>query len=188
MNFKEYLLTPYGIITAICVILYALPFVFGINPMLLNSLGWKDNSAIADGQWYRLISSIFLHGSFWHIMLNMYSLYNIGPTVKNIFDYTGQNGNMAFITIFLVSGICGSLASYYFTANPSLGASGAIFGLMGAMTAFAVLKNETEMLQSIMFIFAINVFYGFTTAGIDNSAHFGGFIGGIIAGLILILV
>lgn len=187
-NIREILLTPYGIIIAICVILYILPFVLSIDPNTFNSFGWKNNLAIKDGEWYRLITSVFLHGSFWHILLNMYSMYSVSPFLNQVLKYENQNVNLAFMTIFFVSGICGSLASFYFGQANSLGASGAIFGLVGAIAAFAILRGQTAILQNILFIIAINVFYGFSTQGIDNNAHLGGLVGGFATGLFLFLI
>jgi rhomboid protease GluP len=186
-NLREILLTPYGIIIAICVVLYILPFVLNIDPTYFNSFGWKDNFAIKDGEWYRFITSVFLHGSFWHILLNMYSLYSVSPFLNQILSFENQNVNLAFITIFFVSGICGSLASFYFGQANSLGASGAIFGLVGTIAAFAVLRGQMGILQNFLFILAINIFYGFSTPGIDNNAHFGGLAGGFATGLLLFM-
>jgi rhomboid protease GluP len=179
---------PQGVIIIICIILYALPYILNINPMYFNSLGWKDNAKIIDGEWYRLISSVFLHGGLFHIFLNMYSLYAVAPVVTNLYEYFGKNPNLSFITIFFVSGICGSLASFYFNPNFSLGASGAIFGLIGALLSVAIMRGQTSLLAGLIPTIAINVLYGMSTPMIDNSAHFGGMLGGMGIGALLLLL
>ncbi len=183
INYKEFLLTPWGIIIIICCLLY-LPQLAGID---VNSLGWKDNYAIRNGQWYRLITSIFLHGGIVHLVLNMASLYNLAPLTTKLLGMFGQNGNTAFLTVFFVSGLMGSLASYYFSQSYSLGASGAIFGLIGALLAIGYLKQLPDLYQSILSVAAINLFIGFTIPNIDNYAHIGGLVGGFLVTCLLIL-
>ncbi len=187
-NFLQTLIqTPFGWIIIVCCAIFFLPQLLGINPNLVNSLFAKDNSAIADGEWYRLITSVFLHGSFIHLVLNMYSLYVISPQVMDVYQHYGKNGNLSFFTIFFISGVFGSLASYFFTASPSLGASGAIFGLIGALLAYGVIKNDWSIVSGVIQVIAINVIFGLT-GGIDNMAHFGGLGGGFLVGSLLLLL
>jgi rhomboid protease GluP len=184
MNFKELFFTPYGIIIIICVALYFAPNLLNISTFQFQSIGWKNNVAINDGEWYRLISAIFLHGSILHLFLNMYSLWAVTPSITSLFGSIGKNPNLVFITIFLLSGICGNLFSYYFNSSNSLGASGAIFGLIGAIAAFAILKQQTEILTSLLYVLGLNLLIGLMPgSGIDNYGHLGGLIGGFLVGL-----
>jgi rhomboid protease GluP len=189
MNIKELFFTPYGIIIVICVVLYFAPTLLNIPTLQFQSIGWKSNVAINDGEWYRLISAIFLHGSFLHLFLNMYSLWAVTPTVTSIFGSLGKNPNLVFISIFLISGICGNILSYYFNSSNSLGASGAIFGLIGAIAAFAILKQQTEIMTNILYVLGLNLILGLMPgSGIDNFGHLGGLIGGFLVGLGFLLL
>mgnify|MGYP000989394012 FL=1 len=96
------------------------------NTNVLVFLGAKVNSLIAQGEYYRLVTCMFLHGGIVHLGFNMYALYSIGPLVENVF------GRKKFILIYFISGILSSLMSYTFSSGISIGASGAIFGLLGA--------------------------------------------------------
>ena len=179
--------TPYGWIIIVCCVIFFLPQLLGFNPNVINTLFAKDNLAIADGEWYRLITSVFLHGSFIHLVLNMYSLYVISPQVMDIYQHYGKNDNLSFFLIFMISGVLGSLASFFLTANPSLGASGAIFGLIGALLAYGIIKSDFSIVSGVMQIIVINIIFGLT-GGIDNMAHFGGLAGGLAVGSILLLI
>lgn len=135
---------------------------------------------IADGQWYRLITAAFLHGSFLHIGFNMYALYYLGPDLERFF------GRARFTVIYFVAALGGGVASYYFSDvnTVSVGASGAIFGLMAASIA---LGHEVHAdIRQYISLFAINVMIGFMSPGIDWRAHLGGAIaGGLTAWLML---
>jgi rhomboid protease GluP len=187
MNYKELLLTPYFIIIIFCVAVYFVPILLGFNFQFVNFFV-KDNLAIKAGEYYRILSSVFLHGSVTHLLLNMYSLWNTGPMVMNISNILGRNSVADFLTVFFVSGVLGSIFSYLFTLNPSLGASGAIFGLIGFVMAFAIIKNQVELAQNIAIIIIINVLYSMVERNIDNWAHFGGFVGGILTGFLFLLM
>ena len=179
---------PYLIFIIINVAIFAAPYLLQMDNYQFLSLGWKDNLAIQNGQWYRLVTSIFLHGDLFHLLFNMYSLYQLGPFFTQVFDRYTNNVNLAFLVVFLVSGICGSLLSYFFNLSPSLGASGAIFGLIGALTMFSILNNQTYLLQNFVSIIAINLFIGFTDSRIDYFGHIGGLLSGMGLGwLILVL-
>ena len=146
----------------------------------------KDNYAIADGEYYRLISSAFLHNGFLHLAVNMYSLYIIGPIIIQAFSTIG------FAIIFLLSAIAGSLMSYLFNPHYSVGASGAIAGLVGALLVYAVINNQMQAVQNILFIIGLNLAIAFyinsqtNGGGIDNWGHLGGFLAGGVISLILL--
>lgn len=156
--------------------------LFDININVLVFLGAKYNHGIQNGQLYRLVTCMFLHGGFVHIALNMYALYAIGPLVEKIF------GRWKFLIIYFVSGIVSSLLSFLLSDSISVGASGAIFGLLGACLVFA-LKNKNKIgksfLSNIVSVIFINVIIGLSMPNIDNFGHFGGLIGGITASSIL---
>lgn len=150
--------------------------VYGVD--MMAALGMKVNSAILDGQFWRFVTPIFLHGSLLHIGFNMYALYIIGPQLERFF------GHWQFFLLYMVSGFAGVVFSFIFTENPSLGASTAIFGLLGAQGVFAYQNQRVFGLQakkafrSVLNIALINFLIGLMP-GIDNWAHLGGLIGGL---------
>ncbi len=157
------------------------------NPNVLQAWGTNFGPLTTDGQWWRLVSSIFLHFGFFHLALNMWALYVGGRLAERLF------GSQAFALIYFVAGIAGSLGSLLWNpAVNSAGASGAIFGVYGAMLAFFLRKNSSippsivrqQRTSGIAFI-AFNLFNGFSHAGIDNAAHIGGLAVGLVMGLVL---
>mmetsp|Transcript_41100 Transcript_41100/g.54103 ORF Transcript_41100/g.54103 Transcript_41100/m.54103 type:complete len:359 (+) Transcript_41100:53-1129(+) len=149
-----------------------------MNPSITYA-GAKFAPAIRNGQYHRLVTPIFLHGSLPHLMTNMFSLYNIGPTIERNF------GTSIYLSLYLMSGIAGNLLSCYTsTRSLGVGASGAIFGLTGAMATFLVrnrniLGSQSDRgLNALKQTLLVNGIYGFSNPGIDNFAHIGGFIGG----------
>jgi membrane associated rhomboid family serine protease len=132
---------------------------------------------VAAGEFYRLLTSAFLHGSVIHIALNMYVLYLFGPPVE------AALGRVRFLALYLVSALGGSALSYAFAnpAQPSLGASGAIFGLL---SAFLVLNRRLGRdTSSVMVLLAINFAFGFIAPNIDWRAHLGGLVSGALCAL-----
>ena len=134
------------------------------------------------GEIWRLVTHIFLHGSLMHILVNMYSLHILGSQIETLL------GKFKFTIIFLVSGICGGLLSGLLNESPSVGASGAIFGLMGAMLYFGI-KYRTylgeALKKQILPVIIINLAIGFMSTGIDNYAHIGGLVAGIFCTMAL---
>jgi membrane associated rhomboid family serine protease len=127
---------------------------------------------VTSGEWWRLISAGFLHGSIIHLLFNVYILWVIGSQLESIV------GNIKFIIIYFVSLLGGSVASYLFSpfGSYSIGASGAIFGLMGAMLVVGRKRNLD--ISQITTLVAINVVIGFVLSGIDWRAHLGGLAAG----------
>ena len=167
---------------AINVILYVIPILFGQYNNLINGYCvWGP--AIRDGQYYRLLTGIFLHGGIFHLLFNCYALYVIGSQVENFL------GKFKFLVIYLVAGISGSLFSMIFGGNyASIGASGAVFGLMGALVYFGYhyrvyLGNVVK--SQIIPLIVLNLMLGFFMTGIDNFAHIGGLIGGTLISIAL---
>ena len=154
----------------------------------LDLLGWKENAKIDAGQYWRLLTPIVLHGSLTHLLFNSWALYALGTEAERIF------GTLRFTAIYLIAGLAGSVASYVFNPlAPSVGASGAIFGLFGALAAFSYAARsligwEASKMQlgQMATLVVINLAFGFLPGtNIDNSAHIGGLVAGGIAGLAL---
>lgn len=155
--------------------------IIEINPQILYWMGAKHNNAIIfHGEYYRLVTSMFLHGGIVHLLFNMYALYILGDFIERVY------GSKKYLAIYFVSGIVASIFSLYFLPVMGVGASGAIFGLLGAALVFAY--NEKDrigkgLVTNIIVIILLNVFIGLSMSNIDISAHFGGFIAGAILGL-----
>lgn len=155
--------------------------ILDIDSRVLLKYGAKVNILIEQGQVWRLLTCAFLHGGLIHILCNMYSLYIIGPEIQQIY------GTTRYLIIYAFSCLLSSLMSYFMSPYLSVGASGGIFGLMGALLAFAIIERhriQKKYISSLLQIIAINLFIGLSVENIDNFAHLGGLIGGISAGYI----
>lgn len=159
--------------------------VMGSPPDLL--LGWGGNAAseVQRGQWWRLLTAIFLHNGLLHVALNMLGLYSVGVTVERIY------GHRLFALIYFGSGLVGSALSLHFAAQKavSVGASGAVFGVAGALlvamlqhrNALPKTMGRQTLISATLFIF-YSLAQGFAKPGIDNAAHVGGLLaGGLLA-------
>jgi membrane associated rhomboid family serine protease len=135
--------------------------------------------SVANGQWWLLITAGLLHGSIFHLLFNVYILWVIGSQLESIV------GKINFVIIYFVSLIGGSFASYLFSpfGSYSIGASGAIFGLMGAMLVVGRKRNLD--ISQITTLVVMNVVIGFVLSGIDWRAHLGGLTTGAIITWIL---
>ena len=172
--------TPY--VTYILIFINILFYILSIisnsfyNSMVLNP------SKILNGEYYRLLSCIFMHGGIIHLLCNMYCLYVIGPQVESFF------GKFKYIIIYLLSGIIGSLMSLCITNSISLGASGAIFGLLGSILYFGYhyrVYLSQALKSQIIPLIILNLFLGFILSGVDNAAHIGGLIGEILVSMMV---
>ena len=139
----------------------------------------KINELILQGQLWRLITPILLHGSLPHILSNMYALFIIGPSIERSF------GPNRFLALYLLSGMFGNVFSFLFTLAPSLGASTSIFGLVAAQAVY-VYRNRAffgraaqPMLLNLGIIIFINMAIGLLP-GIDYFGHLGGLVGGLL--------
>lgn len=160
------------VLMAICTLVYILQILFPS----LTTLGAVNGSLVKSGQVYRLVTGMFMHGSIWHLLCNMYSLYVIGCATENYF------GKKKFLLIYLVSGIIGSMFSCIFNTGWSLGASGAIFGLMGALCYFGYyyrLYMGKALYSEIIPVIILNLALSLIVSNIDFYAHIGGLIGGV---------
>jgi rhomboid protease GluP len=126
-------------------------------------------------EWYRLFTVALTHGGFLHLGFNMYSLMVLGNPLEAAY------GKQKFLIVFFFSLLTGSLTSAYFapTYSASVGASGAIFGLFGALAIVG--KRIGADIRSIVVIIGINFAFGFALGGVDWRAHLGGLIGGVVA-------
>ncbi|MFD7991649.1 rhomboid family intramembrane serine protease [Streptomyces mexicanus] len=135
---------------------------------------------VAQGQWYRLLTAMFLHGGFLHIAFNMLSLWWIGGPLE------AALGRARYLALYLASGLAGSALSYLIAApnQPSVGASGAIFGLFGAM---AVLMRRLRYdMRPVVALLVINLVITFGWGGIAWQAHVGGLVAGLIVGYAMV--
>lgn len=163
--------------------------VSGLSPLDPDPRGlllWGGNYLPAtELQPWRLLSATFLHAGFLHLAMNMWALLDTGRIAERFF------GSAQLVLIYLAAGVFGSLASLYFAARTSVavGASGAIFGVVGALLAALYTKRHrlptgfARALRSSMLAFtAFSLFMGFASSHIDNSAHLGGLISGFLLG------
>ena len=165
------------ILMALSVILYFIPIIIGKYDDLIENFCLYGPYIRKYGEYYRILTAGFLHADIVHLGFNMYALYVIGSQIESYL------GKVKYPIIYFFSMIIGNLLSITFTDSPSIGASGAIFGLMGCLLYFGyhyrvylgqVLKNQ------IIPLILINLALGFMISGIDNSAHIGGLIGGFL--------
>ncbi|WP_300379569.1 rhomboid family intramembrane serine protease [Clostridium sp.] len=185
-DFKRYKIT-YTLIF-INILIYTIEVIlsgnaFDIDVYTLLFMGAKYNPLIESGEIYRLITSSFLHGGIIHLFFNMSSLKIMGEEVELIY------GKIKYISIYIISALGGGIFSFIFNdRSVSVGASGAIFGLLGAMLLFGLLNKEKigkGYTRSIVQTIGINIILGFTIPVIDNSAHIGGLMFGIIISFII---
>src|SRR5712692_4645920 len=191
--------SPTQVITVACVALYAMslvidpagamrprgPFeIFSPSSAALQRLGMTGTGAWLRGEWWTLFTSIYLHGGVLHILFNVLWIRQLGPAVEELY------GPARFFVIFTVSGIAGFVVSDVVGVSFTVGASGSISGLLGAMVAFgrrrggafgAVVLRQYSQWALLLFIL------GFFMSGVNNLAHAGGFLGGLAAGLVLSL-
>ncbi len=145
-----------------------------INPTTSQVVG------VADGEWYRLLTAMFLHQEIWHIAFNMLGLWWLGGPLE------AALGRVRFLALYLLSGLAGSALTYLVAApnQPSLGASGAVFGLLGA-TAVLMRRMNYDM-KPVLVLLALNLLFTFTWADIAWQAHVGGLVAGTLVAIALV--
>ena len=175
---------PYGtyILLAVTVFIYLLQvgtqYLLGTD--LPFQLGAKYGPLIRLGEIWRLITPVFLHASILHIGFNMYALFILGRGIEARF------GHLRFLVLYFLSAFAGNVLSFVLTPAASLGASTAVFGLLAAEGVFLFQNRELlregfrRAIMNVLYMAAINLFFGFTTAGVDNWGHIGGLLGGIL--------
>lgn len=152
------------------------------NVATLIRFGAKYNPLILDGEWWRMITPIFLHIGVLHLLMNSVALYYIGAQIEKIF------GSTKFLCIYLFAGAMGVFASFLLNDSVAAGASGAIFGCFGALLYVGIVHRDIlskEVVTNILSLIAINLVFGFVVPNIDNAGHIGGLIGGFIMAAIL---
>jgi len=152
-------------------------WLFGYDLLLLY--GAKINQFILQGEIWRFLTPVFLHGSIVHLSFNMYALYSIGPSLER------KYGSISFILLYAISAVFGNVFSFLCSSYVSLGASTAIFGLIAAQGVY-IYKNRhllgsaaKPLLTNVLFMIAVNLFLGLSP-GIDNWGHLGGLVGGFL--------
>jgi len=152
-------------------------------------VAWGSNAGdrTLHGEWWRLVTSLFLHGSLLHLVFNMLALWQVGVLVERLF------GSARFIALYAIAGVCGSIASVMWNPHVnSVGASGAIFGLIGGLFAFMRRENSgvpptvvRDLRGSLLPFLVFSLVAGFAYPHTDNAAHIGGLVGGWLAGHLL---
>lgn len=156
---------------------------------LLTAL-WLDKQGLAAGEWWRLVTPVLVHGSLVHLLFNMYFLYLVGPLVEQLY------GSVRFVVLYVLTAAAGSAASFLLGGSgPSVGASGAIFGLCGVLIIVSVAhrpvldRRGRAIMSQIGGLVVLNLIIGFGIdalgARIDNAAHVGGLLSGLWLGLVL---
>ena len=180
-----------NVITVACAVLYVLsllldlPAVFhfgGIFDILspsgeaLYRLGMTGGLQMAEGQWWTLCTAIFLHGSLLHILFNMVIMRRYLPMVAELF------GNLRAFVIFMMAGIAGYVLSALLGGHNTIGASGAIFGLFGALISYGRRTGQHQATGQLWMFAGLMFLMSFVMGGnVNNWAHAGGFVGGFVA-------
>jgi rhomboid protease GluP len=171
-----------GINIAVWLFIFIYSYLYQCNFNYLNLIfGAKVNKLIAAGQYWRLVTPIFLHAGplpfILHLLVNCYSLYILGNIVERMF------GHIKYALIYFIAGIYGNIASFIFIVQNGVGASGAIFGLFGALIYYGV--EEPKIFKKyfgsgVVITIILNIFLTLAIPGIDYTAHLGGLIGGFL--------
>ena len=191
-RFREYPLT-YGMIGINVLIYLITAFLSGsiadMNMRVLLEMGALNGTLVVGyHEWWRLLTAMFLHGGMTHILMNMFSLYLIGRGVELYFE------RKAYISIYLFSGLLGGLASLYMHPDPNsvgIGASGAIFGVFGALAGFflahrhKIEAHAKAFMKDFAIVLGINLVLGLSMPSIDVSAHVGGLVVGLVGGFVI---
>jgi len=187
---KKYKIT--NTLIAINILVYILCAIMSQNVIDMDTRTLIDLGAlygpltVLKAEWWRLFTAMFLHGGMTHLLMNMFSLYLIGRGVEEYFNAK------SYIVLYLISGLLGGLASLYMHPDSvGVGASGAIFGVFGAMAGFFIAHREhiqahtKAFMKDFAIIIGINLVIGFSIPSVDVSAHVGGLVVGFIGGYII---
>ena len=147
-----------------------------------SALGGTFSPGVADGGYWLLLTSVFTHQQLLHVALNMFSLWMIGPLLES------GLGRARYLATYLLCGLAGSALVYWAASpySPTLGASGAIFGLLGAL--IVLFARRGLPVQQLVVVAALNFAFTFGSAAISWQAHVGGFIAGLVIGAVLAYV
>tara|TARA_A100001037_G_C14963005_1_gene550200 strand:- start:11 stop:856 length:846 start_codon:yes stop_codon:yes gene_type:complete len=152
-----------------------------------NLLNWgaKYGPYIAGGEYWRLAMPMFLHVSFFHLLTNLFGLVIFGSMVERIF------GTRNFVVIYFMAGLMGNALSFFAGPNPGVGASGAVFGILGSFGVYLLMNRRMlgqlgrQQLTSVGVIVALNIVFGLGISGIDNAAHLGGLVAGAMVAYLI---
>jgi rhomboid protease GluP len=157
----------------------------GTDAVVMVRLGAMFGRLVFAGEWWRLVTAIFLHAGLLHIAMNLWCLFDLGPTVESLFSTT------KFIVFYLVTGVVGFVASLYWNRGLSVGASGAILGLIGVLIGASYHHGHlgkdyrSQLLRWVFYILLIGVVGGVFGFGTDNAAHVGGLVTGAVLGYVI---
>ncbi|HZS52582.1 MAG TPA: rhomboid family intramembrane serine protease [Bryobacterales bacterium] len=156
--------------------------LWAVNSEVLYYFGAKESlSILTQGQWWRLVTAGFLHGGLLHILMNSWALYDLGAQTEEAY------GTARFLVFYLASSVAGFAASTFWSRALSIGASAALFGLIGAMIAFAQRHRSTLLGMAMKSVYTRWAVYGLLFSlipGIDIAAHVGGLISGFVLGYV----
>jgi len=149
------------------------------------SMGAIVPGLVQRGELWRLIASMFLHGGWLHWLANSWALYQLGTLYEVLF------GSKRFALVYFATGICAGIASSLYNHGPAVGASGAVFGIMGAFI-FSIRRSplyrhqpwSRGLIGQLVFWIVVNIAIGYSLPFIDNVAHIGGLVSGLLLGLI----
>lgn len=181
-SFSEYLrLYPVvSTLIAINVLIHILSWIPLLGVYIFN-YGVGANFLVAEGEWWRFITPMFLHGGLMHLLFNSFSLFLFGPELERL------TGKVRFITVYAMAGIFANIATYFLQPPEylHLGASGAIFGVFGAFGALLYYGGRAlpQLRQILLPILVISVIMTFLTPNVNVTAHIAGLITGFIIGL-----
>lgn len=162
--------------------LFPNPIEGSIDQRVLIDYGAKVNTLIQEGESWRLITSTFIHIGVIHLFFNLYALWSLGPLAEDAY------GHLKFFLIYLFAGLGGSFASFIFSSALSAGASGAIFGLLGALVYYSYKRPNlwrSGLGMNLIIVILVNIGFGFSQPGIDNYAHLGGLLSGTLISILL---
>jgi membrane associated rhomboid family serine protease len=169
-----------ALIVTLCVAVFALQYLQGLSnvalPSWLHDLEGRFSlvgARVADGEWYRLVTSLFLHYGIFHLLMNMLAVWIYGLDVER------REGPVRVVAIFVVTGLVGGATAFLF--HPALtqvaGASGGVFGLLGVALVRTIRSGQSA--QPLIVLLVINLFIGVTVPNISVAAHVGGFVAGL---------
>ncbi len=190
--------TPHVVVTPLlltaCILVFVVMVMRGVNPFLPSAqqlLSWGANNGtrvVLRHEAWRLPASVFIHGGLIHLAVNMWCLFTIGPLIERLF------GNVVTAVLYLAAGVGGAIASMAaLPGRVSVGASGAIFGLLGALLAFLLINRRSvpatvlsPLRSSALSFVVFNTLFAAAVPNIDQWAHMGGLVTGFLSGLLLI--
>lgn len=155
----------------------------GIDARVLVRLGAKFGPLIVAGEWWRMVTAMFLHAGLLHIGMNLWCLFDLGPTVESLFS------TPKFLVLYLTTGIVGFVFSFFWSPmGLSIGASGSVLGLVGVLIGATFHHGRlgrdyrSQLWRWVIYIFAIGLIGGLFGMGTDNAAHLGGLVSGLALG------